>query len=413
MTSKFNPDQLVLELIGDDERGYDFITTQDVLALKALSSDQGVLTLYMDTRADRLQSEPLLLRYKNLVAPVRERITDRNALLLFDAVVKDIGKRLELNYGRPRGRGLAIFAAPKKYSPKRDRQVKYQLFLDYHLPEAPQDFLTWGPTPALTPLLIQIDEHEPTGIVLADRRRARFFLYYMGEAAEYNIVEIDETPAKTKAVGWGAHNHEQWQEEHYRQHFRNVAALTDIIARKAEWKWLILAGPDEIPAELAGYLSKSLRQKLLGHTTMSMNATYNDVRDKAAPLVQEAEVREEKETLETFVGELARSNGRAVAGLADTTLAAQEARIDTLIFPPDFTHPGWQCESCGGLIADLAEAPPPKCIYCGGPLKEIPDVVSLAAAQTLNLGGHVEVVRNKENQAIIKTNGNIGALLRF
>jgi peptide chain release factor subunit 1 len=413
MIPKINPDELVLELIGDDERGYDFITEQDILALKALSSEQGVLTLYLDIRPERLQREPLMLRFKNLTAPVRERISDRNALLLFDAVIADVGRRLEHNYSRPRGRGLAIFAAPSKFSPKGDRHVKYQIFLDYHLPEAPQDLMTWGAAPALTPLLIQLDEHEPAGIVLVDRRRARFFVYYMGEAAEYNIVEVDETPAKTKALGWGAHNHEQWQEEHYRQHFRNVAALADIIARKAGWKWLALAGPDEATAELADYLPKALQQKLLGHIPMSLNVTYNDVRDKAAQLVQEAEAREEKETLDAFVGELARGNGRAVAGLADTTLAAQQARIATLIFPPDFTHPGWQCQSCGGLMADILEAPPETCIYCGGPVKEIPDVVSLAAAQTLNLGGHVEVVRNKENQMTLQTHGNIGALLRF
>jgi len=103
----------------------------------------------------------------------------------------------------------------------------------------------------------------------------------------------------------------------------------------------------------------------------------------------------------------------AVAGLADTTLAAQQARIGTLIFPPDIIHTGWQCQSCGGLMADLTDAPPKQCIYCGGPLKEIPDIVTVAATQTMNLGGHVEVVRDKENQSVIKTHGGIGALLRY
>ena len=413
MVSKFTAEDLMLELIGDDERGYDFITAEDILALKDFSSEQGVLTLYLDISPERLQREPLMLRYKNLVAPVREQLTDRNEALLFDAVTADVGKLLENNYSRPRGRGLVIFAAPSKFSPKGDRSVKYEKFLTYHLPEAPADALSWGPLPVLTQLLIQLDEHEPTGVVLVDRRRARFFVYYMGEAAEYNISEVDETPAKTKALGWGAHNHEQWQEEHYRQHFRNVAKLAEIIARKAGWKWLVLAGPDEIPAELADYLPKALQEKLLGTLTMSLNVTYNDVRDKVAPLVQEAEAREEAEVLQDFVGELAKGNGRAVAGLADTLLAAQQARVATVLFPPDFTHKGWKCKSCGGLIADLVETPPEKCIYCGGPLETVPDVVSLVATQTLKLGGRVEVVRDKENQAVLKSHGNIGALLRF
>ena len=413
MTTKFNADRIELQLIGDDERGYDFITAEEILSLKELFSEQNVFTLYMDISPAKLQREPLMIRYKNLLSPVQQQIEDRNEALLFNAVAEDIGKLLETNYARPRGRGLVIFAVPQKFSPKGERKVKYDKFLVYHLPESPNDFLAWGKAPVLTELLIQLDEHEPTGIVLADRRRARFFVFYMGETAEYNIVEVDETPAKTKAVGWGAHNHEQWQEEHYRQHFRNVAALTDIIARKAGWKWLILAGPDEIPGELEDYLSKGLQSKLIGKTNMSFNVTYNDVRDKVAPIVKQAEKQEEKEALEVFVGELARENGRAVAGLADTTLAAQQARIATLLFPPHFTHQGWQCQSCGGLMADILATPPTKCIYCGGPLQTISDVVSVVAAQTLKLGGHVEVVRDEENQAILKTHGNIGALLRF
>ncbi len=413
MTGRIIPEELKLSLIGDDERGYDFITEKDILALKALTSDQGILSLYMDIRPEQLQNNPLGLRYKSLIAQARASIDDRNALKLFDAVVADIGKLLENNYSRPRGRGLAIFAAPKKFSPKRDRAVKYEKFLVYHLPEAPADTLAWGTTPALTPLLIQLDEHEPTGVVLADRRRARFFIYYMGEAAEYSISEVDETPPKTKALGWGAHNHEQWLEEQYRKHLRNIAAFTEMIAKKAGWKWLVLAGPDEIPAELSRYLSKTLKDKLLAPTALSLDATYNDIRDKVAPLVQEAEAREETQILETFVGEMERESGRAVAGLADTTLAAQQARIGVLIFPPDLRYAGWQCQSCGGLMADLTAAPPEQCVYCGGPLKEIPDIVTVAALQTLNLGGHVEVVRNKENQAVIKTHGGIGALLRY
>ncbi len=415
MIQKIQAEELILDLIGDDERGYDFITAEDITGLRNFQSEQGMITLYLDTRPERLQVEPMLLRYKNLVAQQRETLTDRNELLLFDAVTTHLGKLIEHNLSRaPMGRGLVIFAAPYKFSPKRDREVKYEKFLIYHLPEAPTDFLAWGPLPVLTPLLIQLDEHEPTGVVLVDRRRARFFIYYMGEAAEYTISEVDETPAKTKALGWGAHNHEQWQEEHYRQHFRHVIAFTEVIDRKAQWKWLVLAGPDEIPQEVADMLPKPLKEKLLGTVNMSMHVSYNDVRDKVAPLVHQAEVQEEKEALKAFVGELSRSNGRAVAGLADTTLAGQQGRIDTLFFPPDFIHKGWQCGRCQGLIADLAETPPPVCIYCGSDqLKEVPDVVTLLAEQTLGLGGHVEVVREKENQAILKTHGHIGALLRY
>ncbi|NOX60919.1 MAG: hypothetical protein GXP42_03075 [Chloroflexi bacterium] len=406
-------EDLQLELIGDDERGYDFITPEDIQLLKELSAEPGVFSLYLDTTAERMQSEPLALRYKKLVEERRQHVVGRESRLLFDAVAEHIGKLLESSYGRPRGRGLALFAIPERFSPKGGPEVKYRRLIRYHLPEPPLDALEWGETPLLTPLLIQLDEHAPTGVVVVDRKHARFFVYYMGEAAEYGVSEIGETPPRTRSLGWGAHNHEQWQETHYQKHLQQVAELTARLDRVARWKWLTIGGVDQAPQELKERLPKPLQQKFLGHFNIHLTATLNEVRDEVGPLVHAAEVREESDTLAAWVGALKTPGGRAVAGLADTTLAAQQARIQTLIIPPNWVQPGWQCQSCQGLMADILAEPPKACIYCGAPLKALPDIISVAAAQTLTLGGQVEIVRDPENQAILKQYGEIGALLRY
>lgn len=421
MAIQFLEKNLTIELIGDNERGYDFIDPEDIRGLRQLAEEPEVFSLYLDLTAERMQRAPLSLRYKKLVEEARQRLESqvtnddnlRETRLLFEAVAEDIGKLLERSYNRPRGRGLALFAIPERVSFKGGRAVKYKRLARYHLPEPPRDLLEWGEGPALTPLLVQMNEHAPIGVVLVDKRRARFFLYYMGEAAEYGFSEVGETPPHTRAVGWGAHNHEQWLEEHYHKHLQQVAELTAKLAKEGGWSRLIIGGVGQAPADLRSRLPKQLQSQTLGLFNAELTASYNQVRDAVAPLATQAEAGEEAAILDAWMGALETPGGRAVAGLADVTMAAQQGRIETLIIPPDKVQPGWQCQSCQGLMADILAEPPTECIYCGGPLRAIPDIIGVVATQTLNLGGQVEVVREADNLAMLEGHGEIGALLRF
>ncbi len=414
MNEKEYLESLTLNLIGDDERGYDFITDAGVQVLKELQTEEPrIFSLYLDISPERIQHEPAPIRYRHLVERVAESIEDKENRRMFQAVADDIGAMLLNEYNLMRGKGLVIFAAPEKYSPKGRREVKYETMVRYHLPAPPKDDLQWGALPVLTPLLVQIDENEPTGVILVDRQRARYFVYYMGEAAEYSVMEYDPTPQKTRALGYGAHNHEQWLEEKYRAHLRHTVHVADRLNQLADWKWIAVGGTDQTPEDLVELLPKHLKQKLLDTFQIDVDANYNQVRDEVAPIVHQAEVQEERAFLERWIGELERRGERAVFGLADTTFALQQGRIDTLITQPYFEHKGWQCQDCGGLVADLMDQPPSQCPYCGGELATVPDIVTLAAAQTLEHSGHVEVVRDPENQKLLEKYGNFGAILRF
>ncbi len=407
-------EELELELLGDDERGYDFITPEDLARLKDLDTEEPrVLTLYMDIREERTQHEPIGIRYRHLVEQVLETLEEADNRRLFELTAQRVGDLLAHTYGHLRGRGMAIFAVPGRATPKGGGDVEFDLFLHYHLPEPPTDTLTWGPRPALDPLLVQLDEHEPTGVVLVDRRHARFFLYYMGEVAEYNISEAEWVPQHTRALGWGAHNHMMWEETHYRQHLARVAAYTQALDRRAGWKWIVVAGPDQTPAEFLEELPKAQAEKVIGTFQLPVDGNLNQIRDRTGPIVAEAEAQEERERIEQWIGELERRGQRARAGLADTMEALQEQRIFYLITLPDFTHPGWRCGQCGALIADIMEGKPDVCPYCGGALETVPDVVGLAAARVLEWGGHVEIARQPDTQEKVRQYGYIGAILRY
>ncbi len=411
-------DLMHLELIGDDERGYDFLDEAHLIELKQLRSDHGVLSVYIDLLEG---AQAGLTRFRNGARALREArqdAWDHEARQRFDATLEAIEERLQKALQQPRGKGLALFAAPGRLLPKKGK-LDFDLLRVYHLPEAPQDEVRWGNTPALTQILLQQDEHPRTGVVLFDREKLRFFLYYMGEAAEYSLrIDNPDPVPMTRSHSWhgyGTHNHQQWQEEHYQRYLRQAAIAIGKLADKAGWKWLVLASPDEQESRhLAELLPRPWPAALIGSVSLPMTANLNEVRDAVAPVVQQAERNEEQTLLEAWINQLDKPDGQAVAGLADTAEAVQEYRVLDLIVDSDFRHAGWQCRGCGSLLADLQEQPPEACPYCGsGELDEKADIIGDLALQVLRSGGHVEIVRDEPNRQQVASHGLIGALLRY
>ena len=419
--TSIDPAMISLDLIGDDERGYDFLTDENIIRLKHLVPEQRVLSVYLDTRPETVAKAPVMVRYKHGIDTIRaeaEKEWDHEERVLFDAMAKDIGEKIEAMLQKPTGKGIALFASPRRVQPKKGR-VDYQQYMHFSLPEAPADAVRWSDAPVLTPLLVLRDEYPETGMVLFDRERVRFFLLYMGEAAEYEIslINPDRVPL-TKAHAWhgyGEHNHHKWQEEHYKRYLRQAALAVAKIGDKAGWKWLILASPDKKEStHLQDYLPAFWKESVIGTAALPMTASLAEVRDAATPLIQEAERQEEAKMLSAWESEMKKPDGRAVAGIADTVLAAMQYRILTLIAEEGFVQPGWKCNACGGLIADLLEGAPQKCPYCEtDAFTEYPDIVGDLAVQVISSGGTVEIVHDPDNRKKAHDLGMVGGLLRY
>ena len=419
--NRLDPELLQLNLLGDDERGYDFVDDALVLELKRLRPEHGMLSVYLDITPETLASKPPMTRFKQGIEAIRERHADdwnHEQKTTVEQVARDLGERLEKLLARPRGKGLALFAAPARVLPKKEK-VDYAIFCSFHLPHPPADRIEWGDAPVLAPLLVQRDESPRTGVVLFDRERLRPFLAFMGEVAAYDLVLRNDDPVPlTKSHSWhgyGEHNHQQWQEEHYRRYLRQAALAVEKLAQAGDWKWLVLASPDRQEAEhLREQLPAAWRERVIGSIAVAMDADLNSVRDAVLPVIAEAERREERQTLERWQGEVERPEGLGVAGLADTLLAVEEYRVQTLVADEGFTHKGWHCEDCGGLVADLMEEPPAECPWCNSTaLRELPDIVGEMAVLVMASGGEVEIVHDADNRKVIGEHGRIGGILRF
>ena len=69
--TSIDPAMLSLELIGDNERGYDFLTDENIIRLKHLVPEQRVLSIYLDTRPETVAKTPVMIRYRHGIDEIR------------------------------------------------------------------------------------------------------------------------------------------------------------------------------------------------------------------------------------------------------------------------------------------------------------------------------------------------------
>ena len=135
---------------------------------------------------------------------------------------------------------------------------------------------------------------------------------------------------------------------------------------------LVLAGTPENLAEFRGLLPRSLQDKVVGQTSLDMNASPAEAWERAFEVAQAAAAPGGGRPAGT--GDHRGAKGGAGAlGLTDTLAALQRGRIHQLLVSPDLHAPGQQCTQCQAVVLDT----PAACPYCGGQLVASADVVNL------------------------------------
>ncbi|NPA90328.1 MAG: hypothetical protein GXO55_02570 [Chloroflexi bacterium] len=395
-----NLDQIRIDLIGDDERGFDFLSPETLKPLTELAlPSRGILSAYLDISPEEVATGQVRLKLKNMAREWLENITDKQERRAFEEEVGRVENYLRYEIREP-GRTLVIFSSKPA-----------DLWRVFHVPVRIRTRLVWDERPYLRPLLTVMDEYERYGVVLVSREESRFFLFYMGEIAEYSFSLYDYVPNRHKRGGWSQARFQRHVDDHALHHFKSTAEIAARLAERDNWQRVVLMGTYENVAQVKEYLPKAIRERVAGEIPAGIHDSVNVIRDKVLALEQEIERQIEAQRVEAVIT-AAEKGQNGVLGYADVLLAVQEGRVDVLIVPEGLEHPGWECERCGGLIADILAKPPDACPYCGGPLKVVEDVVDLAMQKVLSTGGTVEVLRGPI-RAQFEKEGIIGALLRY
>jgi hypothetical protein len=133
-----------------------------------------VLTIYLDTNREKSGNRALEPAYLTSLGSQAKLIEEQ--LILEDrGPFREQAERAEayLRIHPPKSKGIVIFTGRQSWE-----------FVP--LEAAVENEVRWG-APDLAQLFWLLEEHKPYGIVVVGRKRAHFFLYWLGEMMELRV----------------------------------------------------------------------------------------------------------------------------------------------------------------------------------------------------------------------------------
>jgi peptide chain release factor subunit 1 len=377
------------------------LSRDDVEALRQREAKPGspVLSVYLDTDQSREINieRGFEVVLKDMLREIGQKL-DKATRKEFDADAERVQQFVE-EY-RDVKRGLAVFCdASDKFLWHKELNVNMR------------NGAKWNETPYVRPLIEILDEHERYGVVLADRRQARFFTIFLGEIEEHARTEAQLDVRHINSPGTD-HIESQMTiqhkaDQHAHNHLKHAAELTAGLANIREFDRLILAGTDEATSELHGLLPKALRARVVRKIPLPVEASEAQVLEATSKIEEEVERQHEAELVEQLITAGAKRE-KGVLGLNETVLAMQEGRVWQLVYADGFVANGAQCANCLGLLAK--DTGP--CDYCNGPVQVVDDLIGLLAERVLDMQGKVEQVGGPAAERLRKV-GSVGAFLRY
>jgi peptide subunit release factor 1 (eRF1) len=290
-------------------------------------------------------------------------------------------------------RGLAIFAC-----------AAADIWTVIELPKPVRSCLVINHAPAVGQLESMVQEHEPIGVLLADKQRAQLYVFELGRLVDRSEL-LDELPRDYDSRG----ERERGTPEHHReelahQHLRNAARAAFDLWQGRGFHHLAVGAPDAIAGELEQALHPYLRERLCGRIPLGVGAAASEIRQAAEAI--EADVERAREAgLVAKLKEAVATGRRGVAGLADTLHALADHRVERLVVSKGFTQEGWRCPDTGALAVVGPTHP-----QTGTTMERVDDVVEDAIEEALVQGLPVTICVGNPDLDVL---GRIGALLRY
>jgi peptide subunit release factor 1 (eRF1) len=294
---------------------------------------------------------------------------------------------------RARTRGLAMFACSA-----------HDLWRVVPLPVPVRNQITINAAPAVRQLERVVHEFDRFGVLLADRQRARLFVFQLGELVDHSEL-FDELPRDYDHRG----ERERGDKRHHvealaSQHLRRAAAAAFEVFQRDGFEYLTIASPDEIRRELESDLHPYLRERLCRSLTVDVGAPLDEIRTAAMALESIVERSRQKAAVEQLRAAVG-AHRRGASGLTQVLVALGQRRVHILLVSQGFSRKGWRCDRCATL-ADVGR----RCQTCGGEMIEVDDVVEEAVEEAIQQGCRVEICVGNADLDVV---GRIGALLRF
>jgi peptide chain release factor subunit 1 len=351
-------------------------------------SNGPVVTLYLDVDGSRhVRPKDYEAHLERMARAAESRNPEAAADL------HRIVEHIEAGFDRSNVKGIAVFSG-----------VADDIWEFVELPTRITNQLVVNSAPHIRQLEAVIENNERYAVLLADRQRGRMLVFELGQLVDRSEA-FDALPRHEDDKG-------DWDKDHVRdhvaeaahQHLKHVASVAFDVFQSTGFEHLILAGADDIVAELERCLHSYLKERVVARLPLAANASDAAIREAAAEAEEEVERAKKAELVDRLREAVGRNNG-GVAELAPVLQALSEKRVDTLIVSNGFEREGWRCGSC-----DYLAATGPSCPVCESTMDHVSDIVEEAVEEALGQSANVEVLDDNPDIDVL---GRIGALLRF
>ena len=359
-----------------------------------------VVSLYLDVDGKRYPKRAdYLARAEHLIRRVHEAhqaMEDREHARSVDRDAQRMGEFVNDDFDRKGGvRGLSLFGC--------SGMGLWEALL---FPSRAPERVVVGERPYLLPAEVVLQGYEDVCLALVDREKARLFVSALDRIEEVSDV-LDDVPGWHDQGGWSQARFQRHIKEHVLRHLKHVSEVLLGLFRRNRYQRLVLAGPDEVVAELERELHDYVRRTVVARTSLPMHSSPDEVLERIRELEEQMERGREEEAVGRLSAEIEAHTGRAVAGMIDTIAALEEGRVETLIVVADLEASGVRCPSCGHVAPRGRSCP-----ACGARMDETPDLVEEAVESALRQRCRVEVLTPGLADELARQ-GGIGALLRF
>lgn len=354
--------------------------------LQSLLSYEGpnkVLSLYLNTDLAHHPKEGVILRFRQSVKEVADEAADEVARL---------EHFIAFDYDW-QGRGLAAFVAGD------------DLWQVQSLPIAVDTWAAYGPRPDVRGLVDVFDRLGQFAVALIDHESMRLFAIEWGEIRA-ETESFGEEIKRHRQGGWAATRYQRREDNLALHNLKQAVELIEAFCAQRGFERLILAGSDEVLAQVQELLPRALQEMVIGELTANMQVGTNDLREAALQLAARWDAQAEGALVQQAVTAAAKG-GAGSTGLADTLYSLHQGAVRTLLVAEDFHAAGYVCDSCGYVGTEPAAA----CPFCHqAAVRPAPDVVNLALFKALQTGAQVNVVRGNVS---LQEAGGIAALNRY
>ncbi|HEX6505751.1 MAG TPA: host attachment protein [Terriglobales bacterium] len=308
--------------------------------------------------------------------------------------ILDLAGRLHGNQAKAK----AIFACAAR-----------NLWLEFDLPPMlPATQLFLNQRFHLKPLAALLGAQPRLWVVLADRKRARFFDLRLDELSEREAA-FHDLPRRGRSDGFGGYDAghaERRFEDDAMHHFKNVAERLKDGFEKGQFERLIIGCHESVWPELEPHLHPYTKQRLLGHFSADLASISSEqIREQCHHLLQNWQEQRRQKLVREVLGQ-AQRDGNGVTGLRRVLRSLELGEVQILLLGDKFHARAIECPNCGHLDAHIVRS----CPVCAHETRELEDVCDAIIPQAIRRD--IELFYVKEDPDLDRV-GNIAALLRF